>query len=309
MSNESGTEPKSRKKTWIVVGLLAVVVLAVTGGMYWYTQVSVPHEAAIAEFDEAAASYDAAVPGLEVKNDALTTKITELENLTNSGRQPLDPDLLQSSGALIGEAQASVVDVPAMPIRAEEARSSSTEEIREYTAQLREITSQITSVEPPDAMVAQVAAATIELENSMRQMEQVTNPSEQFVIARLTGLPTITGVQAATEENDPNGQLNKQGGYTAAVFFSSDLVDRSRLTSDGDIVAVATDGGGSVEVYPTVDLAEAREKYLAGFDGTVFASGSHHVLGTCVVRVSNLLTASEQESIRASIADSLTRLG
>lgn len=243
MSNESGTEPKSRKKTWIVVGLLAVVVLAVTGGMYWYTQVSVPHEAAIAEFDEAAASYDAAVPGLEVKNDALTTKITELENLTNSGRQPLDPDLLQSSGALIGEAQASVVDVPAMPIRAEEARSSSTEEIREYTAQLREITSQITSVEPPDAMVAQLAAATIELENSMRQMEQVTNPSEQFVIARLTGLPTITGVQAATEENDPNGQLNKQGGTqppsSSVRTSSTDLGSPATETSSPSRLMVA----------------------------------------------------------------------
>ena len=74
------------------------------------------------------------------------------------------------------------------------------------------------------------------------------------------------------------------------------------------IPAVGTDGGGCIEVYATVEDAEERNRYLASFDGTILDSGSHSVVGTCVVRVSHLLTASEQDAIEQSITDSLTRL-
>ena len=36
-------------------------------------------------------------------------------------------------------------------------------------------------------------------------------------------------IAAATEENDPNERLHKQGGYTAQVYFSSDLVEQSQV--------------------------------------------------------------------------------
>lgn len=91
-----------------------------------------------------------------------------------------------------------------------EARASEIEEMGDYAARL-------------DA----IATAQANLQGSIDQMEQVTNPAEQFVVERLNGLPNITGVEAATEQNDPNGSLHKDGGYTAAVFFSSDLVDQS----------------------------------------------------------------------------------
>ena len=35
--------------------------------------------------------------------------------------------------------------------------------------------------------------------------------------------------------------------------------------------------------------------YLAAFDGGIFASGSHTVVGTVLVRTSNELTASQQK--------------
>ena len=118
-------------------------------------------------------------------------------------------------------------------------------------------------------------------------------------------------MEAATEQNDPNGNLHKDGGYTSAVFFSSDLVDQSQTyASEGytGIPAIGTDGGGSVEVYATIEDAQKRDTYLGALDGGILSSGSHTVVGTCVVRVSDLLTASQQKAIEQSIIDSLTRL-
>ena len=69
-----------------------------------------------------------------------------------------------------------------------------------------------------------------------------------------------------------------------------------------------TEGGGCVEVYSTAEDAEKRNSYLGSFDGSVLASGSHEVLGTCVVRTSNLLTASNQKLIAEEIKESLIRL-
>jgi vacuolar-type H+-ATPase subunit I/STV1 len=195
-----------------------------------------------------------------------------------------------------------------MPASLDEAKGSSTDEINAFTSELEEITATIEAVEPYDDQIKQLDEALKSLSDSIAQMAQVTNPSEKFVIERLTGLPNITGVQAATEDHDPNQQLNKQGGYTAAVFFSSDLVNKSKLYNKGDIVTVGTEGGGSVEVYTSVEDAEKREAYLGAFDGTVLSSGSHHVVGTCVVRVSTHLTGSQQKALQTSIVESLTRL-
>lgn len=38
-----------------------------------------------------------------------------------------------------------------------------------------------------------------------------------------------------------------------------------------------------------------RDKFLASFDGSVLASGSHTVVGTILVRTSDELTASQQK--------------
>ncbi|MBR2741996.1 MAG: hypothetical protein IKD89_00210 [Clostridia bacterium] len=119
-------------------------------------------------------------------------------------------------------------------------------------------------------------------------------------------MPNINGIAAATEDHDPNGNLHKQGGYTAQVYFSSPLVDHTYL--DNDIIEAGTTGGGSVEVYSTAEEAISREMYLATFDGTVFASGSHKVIGTCLIRTSDSLTATQQKEMEANIVEALTKL-
>lgn len=140
--------------------------------------------------------------------------------------------------------------------------------------------------------------------NSTSPYALVENPSEAYIVECLQKISGITGIEAATEDNDPNGQLNKAGGYTAHVYFAHELVDPEELYEDG-IIANGTDSGGSIEVYATEEDALERDAYLAGFDGTAFASGSHTVVGTVVVRTSNLLTASQQKALEAEIVDTL----
>ena len=74
------------------------------------------------------------------------------------------------------------------------------------------------------------------------------------------------------------------------------------------IIDKGTDGGGAIEVYANVEDAESRNEYLAGFDGGVLASGSHIVVGTCVVRTSDELAASKQKELEAAVIEALTKL-
>ena len=74
------------------------------------------------------------------------------------------------------------------------------------------------------------------------------------------------------------------------------------------IVDAGCDGGGTVEVFATVEDAQERDEYLGAFDGSFLTVGSHAVFGTCVVRTSPYLTASQQQAMQQAIVDSLTRL-
>lgn len=286
-----GEEKKSEqrlgaKRVALIVAVASVVVAAIC---FWYVNYQIPHNSAVDAFNVAA-------DGLSQRNEKLDKAIANLQELMGSEEQPYDASVLDAASSAIGEAQGAKCDVPEMPSGTDEiiAAAEEIDGMGDYSAQLEAL-----------------AEAQANLQDSIDQLKQVTNPTEQFVIGRLTGLPNITGVEAATEENDPNGNLHKDGGYTAAVFFSSDLVDQSQVYVDENntgIPAAGTDGGGCIEVYATVEDAEERNAYLAGFDGSFLRPGSHAVVGTCVVRTSDLLTASQQNEMEQNIIDSLIRL-
>ena len=119
----------------------------------------------------------------------------------------------------------------------------------------------------------------------------------------------ITGISAVTEDNDPNGNLNKAGGYTATVYFADDRVPADKVESKGKtIIDKGTDGGGAIEVYANEEDVKKRNDYLAGFDGGIFASGSHKVIGTVLIRTSDHLTASQQKELETAIVEALTKV-
>lgn len=278
-----------KKKTAMIVAIAVIVAAIIGGGAYWYVNYQAPHQQAVDAFNTAREALDA-------RTAKVDEAIAELQAVQAGEDKPLDEATDEAASNAIGQAQAAKQSAPQMPSGTDEINAAAAEidKMGDYTATL-------------DAL----ASAKKALEDSIAQLKQVTNPSEAFVIQRITGLPNVTGVEAVTETNDPNGKLNKAGGYTATVYFSSDLVDQSSVyPSDGytGIVAAGNDGGGTVEVYSSVEDAEKRSTYLGAFDGSILSSGSHEVLGTCVLRTSDKLTASQQQTLTQEVKEALIRL-
>lgn len=138
---------------------------------------------------------------------------------------------------------------------------------------------------------------------------QVIAPSDAFVISRLQTIPTITGIEAVTETHDPNGLLNKQGGYIGCVYFSDSEVDASKVYSKpgDDIVDIGAIGGGAVEIFKTAAEANKRSAYLGVLDGTALTGGSHNVTGTIIIRTSHYLTATQQQNLTNEISAALLK--
>lgn len=130
----------------------------------------------------------------------------------------------------------------------------------------------------------------------------INNPPIENVRDAISSIAHIDTIEIVTEDNDPNGQLGKQGGYTGALFFIYGLVEDN---DDESPLSAGTDGGGSIEVYANAEDAEKRNDYLAVFDGGVFSSGSHVVLGSLVIRTSNELSASQQSTLESAIINAL----
>ena len=310
--------------------IIAVCVIAIIGGLAAsyvfgikqpYDQACTAYAAMLVEYDNAVAGYTAVANQVTQKNEELDAKISALNDLVYSDNTPYDMATHEAAVNMIAEAKTVKVELPEMPA------VRTTEDSFKYTVfQSADILAEVEVIRTEkDAMIAATGQLSVPdysavfeklentqkaLEDSILQNQQVTNPSEAFVIEQLTGLPGITMIEAATEDNDPNGNLHKPGGYTAAVFFIHDQVtDSYVLYSKGDTpVERGTDGGGCIEVYETVEYAEARNTYLASFDGTIFSSGSHTVCGTIVVRTSDKLTATQQKELEAAIIAALIEL-
>ena len=139
-----------------------------------------------------------------------------------------------------------------------------------------------------------------------QNLELVNQPSEAYVIECLKATPHIVNVAAVTKDNDPNGKLNKEGGYYSAIFFSTDFLDNKDLSGD-DLIDEGTDAGGCIELYHSEEDAKERDDYLANFDNSwLFNAGYHTTLGTTVIRTSQHLDEDDQKALETNIIAVLT---
>ena len=234
--------------------------------------------------------YDAAKTELEAKNTELETLISDSEALVSEGKTALDETLIPALETSISETKTVEQEVPDMPDTADSILS---------TAEA------MNAVDYTDAM-GKLNDSKAALEKSIKQYELVDNPTEAYVIECLQNVEHVADISAVTEDNDPNGQLNKPGGYTATVYYSDDRIFLDSSFYGTSVIEQGTDGGGAIEVYSTVEDAEKRRDYLAAYDGGIFASGTHTVIGTVLVRTSNELKGSEQQDMEAKIIAALT---
>ena len=274
------------KKKKTLLGLIAAIAIIIIGICVWYFQVKKPH-------DLAETKFNAAVKEVEAKNTELTSAMNDAQKILDKKEAVYDNTTKEAFITALSDAKAAQRKIPDLPKKAADinAETKKLSEPLDYSSVINAISEKQTAYQ-----------------NSVLQMKQITNPNEDFVIQRLKGIPNISGYQAVTEDHDPNGNLNKQGGYTSTVYFSTPLIDQSSVYGN-DIVDKGTECGGAIEVYASEEDAEKRDSYLASFDGAgMLNSGSHKVLGTIVIRTSTQLTATQQNEFTNNITNKLLEL-
>lgn len=240
---------------------------------------------------EAIDAFENAKSSAEQKNSELDAAISEAEAIVAKDEPALDATLVPTLETAISEAKSAKQSIMEMP--------TTEDEIVDASKKLDSINY--------DSVLSNLAKQKAALEKSIKQYALVDAPTEAYVIECLKKVENIVDISAVTEDNDPNGNLNKAGGYTAQVYFSSDLVNQSEVYGTS-LIDKGTAAGGSIEVYANVEDATTRNDYLAGFDGSILASGSHTVVGTVLVRTSDELTSSQQKTLEANIIAALTAI-
>ena len=237
--------------------------------------------------------YNVARTAAEKKNVELDNAISAAEALILEGEPALDETLIPVLETVVSEAKAAKQSITEMP---------------ETENEIISVNDALNGIDYSD-ILSNLSEKQAALERSIKQYALVNAPTEAYIIECLKKVPNVIDISAVTEDNDPNGHLNKAGGYTAQVYFSSDLINQDEI---GGITVIdkGTDCGkqNCSLVYSTVKDANSRNDYLASFDGGIFASGSHIVVGTVLVRTSDKLTASQQKEIEANIIAILTEI-
>lgn len=279
-----------KKKTKLIIVAVVVVIAVIVGSLGAYFGYFKPHK-------EAVAAYNVVVSDIQEKNDQLDGEIKKLQELVDNEDKPLDETTIDTAKEALKNAGASKIVIGEMP--------KATKDILSRTKELS------TPVDYSDELTS-LSTAYTNLENSKKQYKQVVNPSKEFVMQRILTVDDVADARAVTEDQDPNGNLYKAGGYTSTIYFESKTVNQSDVYVSGEYADVlidkGTDAGGAIEVYENVEDAEKRRDYLATFDGTIFANGTHTVIGTVLVRTSNELTATQQKELEQKVIDALTRL-
>lgn len=279
-----------KKKTKLIIVAVVVVIAVIVGSLGAYFGYFKPHK-------EAVAAYNVVVSDIQEKSDQLDGEIKKLQELVDNEDKPLDETTIDTAKEALKNAGASKIVIGEMP--------KATKDILSRTKELS------TPVDYSDELTS-LSTAYTNLENSKKQYKQVVNPSEEFVMQRILTVDDVADARAVTEDQDPNGNLHKAGGYTSTIYFESKTVNQSDVYVSGEYADVlidkGTDAGGAIEVYENVEDAEKRRDYLATFDGTIFANGTHTVIGTVLVRTSNELTATQQKELEQKVIDALTRL-
>lgn len=262
-----------------------VLVVAMVLGMGYYFMIVKP-------YNEAAKNFNEMMIPIKEKNKKLDELIKQAEITLANKEQVLDNQVKIELEQSLKKAKVVYVHVPELP--------KSTEKIEKL---IKELSHPIDYSEVHTTL----ETAMNNYQTSMKQYKQVINPNQSFIIDRLKLVNTITEWQSVTEDNDPNGGLNKSGGYTSTTYFISSQV--TEPISGRDIIDKGTDAGGAIEVYKTEQEARKREAYLSNFDGVgVLNSGSHKVVGTIIIRTSRYLTASQQTTLTQQIETELIKL-
>lgn len=247
--------------------------------------------------------------------------MTGAQEVINKGEEPFDEETLTNlKTAMSTASDKQVADPELLPVYEEVTvdKSASKEDLKAVKEKAEADIKAIQEVVIPEEIpgvpdysedITAITESQKAHEDSIQGLKQITAPTDDFVMDRLKNIETIADMAPVTEDHDPNGQLNKQGGYIGCIYFKDTQVDRSKLYIENDnVIDIGTDGGGAIEIYTTKEEATSRSDYLGTFDSTGFTSGSHYVYGTIVIRTSNYLTGTQQKELTQKILNELIKV-
>ena len=172
--SENNITPKKHAKKWVVLGIVVTVVILIAVAASYIYQYKIPHDKAVANFNNSVSQYNEAVSGLEDRNRELADHIMSLGLVLNAENMPLDDFLLSDAKSVLEKARGIAVDsAPAlseMPAR--------TEEINAQAAKIMELIPQVQAMGDYSATI-DVLVAT---ESKYQSMIDKFKPCEAEVI-------------------------------------------------------------------------------------------------------------------------------
>ncbi len=311
-----------KKKSLIIclVLVLAILTACSNGKALEAAKTAVDNYNAVAEeYNGKIQSYNDTVNAFNAQVDDLQNVLNNAQDIINKGEDPYDAATLEALKSAMSDAgnkidsKMEVIEPAEILTVSEDAKSS---DLKTLTQTAETGAEEIAQRELPPQLdlpdysetISAITDAQKQYEDSIQSNKQITAPTDEFVMERLQRIDTITEMAPVTEDRDPNGQLNKQGGYIGCIYFADSQVDRSQLyiEGDGSPLDVCNDGGGTIEIFPNKQDAEKRNDYLATFDSDGFLKvGLHYVVGTCVVRTSDYLTGTQQKELTQKITEAL----
>lgn len=260
----------------------------------------------------------------KARNDsvkALSEELNSSQEAINRNEKPFDENtLVELKDAILKGNDVLVSEVEVLPEYSQlTVVDSMTEEelktIKKQADQVIKAMKNISVPELPESVNYDEILSTLQkthkaYEDSITGLKQITAPADDFVMARLQRIKTITGMEAVTEDHDPNGKMNKPGGYIGTVYFRDNRISDEDVVvwEEDTIIDIGTPGGGSIEIYPNVEDAVSRNEYLSTFDGSWLSAGSHEVYGSIIIRTSDKLTATQQKELTQEILNSLIEI-
>lgn len=136
------------------------------------------------------------------------------------------------------------------------------------------------------------------------------------ISSTINKIKTIEDICIVTEDNDPNGKLNKSGGYIGALYFVDITLPKVETIIDDDsyeerppkdTCEAGTIAGGSIELYSNSKDANNRDDYLSAFDSTSQASG-HKQYNNIIIRTSDEFTAAQQKELTEAIINQIEKI-
>ena len=312
----------------ILAGVVVTVLIGISVGLYWgyikpnYESAIVEYETAVNDYSTVVASFAQKKDEFNKENDLLENTIRALQEVLDSGDKPYDESLVPNSNEAINKGKVAlvslqepeyynVIDKEYFNVFQFRKINSEVENIRATTDV---INNTVQTMEIPDysVQIDQIKKAQKELEDSIRQLKQVTCPEETFVLKRIYDIKEDAGmvdIIALTEDNDPENRIGKNGWYTSKIIFQHKDVENYFIKIGMDTLAeTGNPAGGCVEVYSSVDDAVRRDNDLKSMEGTVRHPGAHEVCGTLVIRVTEDIKTSTQKELMRMLKEAMLRL-